>query len=185
MAVHDLGEGVRLWTRNEWDARDPRPMSPNGTVREVFIHHTTDPRAEGIDKLAEQQAAMRGIQGFHMDTRGYSDISYAFVVFQPYGGLENARVFQGREVKFSPAAQLNHNTGTVPICVFGNFDRDDGVKPETITAIVRTIKWVERHHNGTLVTVGGHRDVTGTECPGDTLYAKVPEIARKSGLRRF
>jgi hypothetical protein len=185
MAVHELGNGVRLWTRDEWTRVHPDGMDEHRTLREVFIHHTTDTRAEAVDSLAEQKRAVKAIQDFHMHVRGYSDIGYAFVICQPYGGLENARVFQGRPTKYVPAGQLGHNPGTVPICVFGNFQRDDGVKPETITAIVQTIRWVERHHNGTLATVGGHRDVVATSCPGDTLYGRVPEIARKSGLRRF
>lgn len=185
MAVQDLGEGVRLWTREEWNPRDPRPMSPNAALREVFIHHTTNQGAEGIDSLAEQKAAMRATQDYHMLVRGWSDIAYHYIVFQPQGGLENARVFQARETRYVPAGQEGHNTGTVPICVYGNFQRDDGVKPETITAIVRLIKHIEHHHDGSLATVGGHRDVVGTTCPGDTLYAKVPEIARRTGLRRY
>jgi len=185
MAVQDLGDGVRLWLRDEWKARSPRPMSENSALREAFIHHTTDPRAEGIDKLDEQTAAMRAIQAYHMDVKGWSDIGYHYVVFQPYGGLTNARVFQGRETKWVPAAQAGHNTGTTAVCVFGNFDRDDGVKPETMTAIVTLLKHVEKYHDGSLVTLGGHRDVVGTECPGDTLYAKIPDLARRAGLRRF
>jgi hypothetical protein len=186
MAVHDLGEGVRLWTRDEWEARDPTdPMAENNTLREAFIHHTTNAAAEWVDNLTEQKAAMRATQDFHQLVRGWSDIGYAFVVFQPYGGLDNARVFQGRLTRWAPAAQANHNTGTVPICVFGNFQRDDEVKPETVTAVCRVIKWVERNHDGTLVSVGGHRDVGQTSCPGDALYAKVPEIARRTGLRRY
>jgi hypothetical protein len=182
--VHDLEHGVRLWTRDEWNARPPRQMAQNSKLREAFLHHTTDQFAEGINSLAEQKAAMKATQDFHMLVRGWSDISYAFVIFQPFGGLENARVFQGRETKYVPAAQLGHNMGTVPICVYGNFERDDGVKPETITAVVQTIRWVERNHGGSLNKVGGHRDVVATSCPGNTLYAALPEIARRTGLER-
>lgn len=185
MAVQDLGEGVRLWTREEWNPRPPRPMTVNAALREAFIHHTTNDNAEGIDSLAEQKAAVKATQDYHMLVRGWSDIAYHYVVFQPYGGLENARIFQARETRWVPAGQEGHNTGTVPIVVYGNFDHDDGVKPETITAIVRLLKHVDENHGGTLKTVGGHRDVVGTECPGDTLYAKLPEIARRSGLNRF
>lgn len=185
MAVQDLGEGVRLWTRDEWNARDPRPMTANTELREAFIHHTTNTGAEGINTLEEQKAAMKATQDFHMLVRGWSDIAYHYVVFQPFGGLENARVFQGRETRWVPAGQEGHNTGTVPICVYGNFDHDDGVKPETLTAVVQLVKHIQRFHDNSLRTFGGHRDVVQTECPGDTLYAKVGELAKRTGLRRY
>lgn len=185
MAVHNLGDGVRLWTRTEWRAKRPRKMTEHQTLREVFIHHTDTADAEALNSLAEQKAAMRGFQAFHQNVKRFADLGYAFVIFQPYGGLTNARVFQGRLTKFVPAGQLRHNTGTVPICVVGDFQGDDGVKDATITAIIQTIWHVQEHHNNSLVTVGGHRDVVATSCPGDTLYRKIPEIARKAGLRRF
>jgi hypothetical protein len=185
MAVQDLGEGVRLWTREEWHPRPPKPMTPNAVLREAFIHHTTNTSAEIVDSLAEQKAAVKATQDFHMLVRGYADLAYAYLIFQPFGGLENARVFQGRETRWVPAGQFDHNTGTVPICVYGNFARDDGVKPETITAIVRLLKHIQEYHDDSLRTVGGHRDVVQTSCPGNTLYAKIPEIARRAGLRRF
>lgn len=185
MPVHQLGEGVRLWTRGEWRAGGTRKMSTHSLLREVFIHHTDTADAETLNSLAEQKAAMRGFKTFHMNVKRFADIGYAFVIFQPFGGLENARVFQGRLTKFVPAGQLKHNTGTVPICVVGDFQRDDGIKEATITAIVRTIWHVQEHHNGTLVVVGGHRDVVATTCPGDTLYRRIPEIARRTRLRTF
>jgi hypothetical protein len=184
MAVHDLGHGVRLWTREEWSAADPGDMLRNKKLLEAFVHHTTNANAKSIDSLAEQKAAMRATQNFHMDHNGWADIGYAFVVFQPHGGLENARVFQGRETRYVPAAQANHNAGTVPICVYGNYESEP-VKPETVTAICRVIYWVQRHHRKSLVTVGGHRDVGQTQCPGGNLYAELDEIARRTGLRRF
>jgi hypothetical protein len=162
-----------------------RSMSEHDTLKEAFVHHTTNADAEWVDDLESQKRAMRATEAFHMDVRGWSAIGYSFVVFQPYGGLENARVFQGRPTKFVPAAQEGHNTGTVPICVFGNFQADDQVKAETVTAICRVIRWVEQHHDGSLQKVGGHRDVGQTTCPGNSLYSKLDEIARRTDLRRF
>jgi hypothetical protein len=185
MAVHDLGAGVRLWTRDEWDAREVSGMSQHRGLYEAFVHHTTDSSAEAVDSLTEQKAAMRRTQAFHMDTRGWSDIGYAFMVFPAHGGLENARVMQGRLTKYIPAAQLGRNEHTVPICVFGNFQGDDPATPDVVTAICRVIQWVKQNHGDSLRTVGGHRDVQATTCPGNALYAKVPEIARRTGLRVF
>jgi hypothetical protein len=129
--------------------------------------------------MDEQCEHMRGLQNFHMDTRGWSDIAYAYIVFQPYGKLTRARVFEGRDYHKVPAAQLGHNTGTLPICVVGNFERD-GVKRNTRFVIEQLI----RKHSSVKV-VGGHCDVVSTSCPGQHLYAQVPVIAKAAGVRTY
>jgi hypothetical protein len=187
MARTDIGEHARLYERDEWEARDWRDATLQGDsrLREVFLHHSDTALAERIDRFEEQVAAMQGFQNFHMDVRGWDDIGYHFIVFQEYGNLEVVRIFRGRPVNHVPAAQAGRNTGTVAICTVGDFQGDDGVKPKTIQAIIDLIKHVKRHNADNLVTVGGHRDVVATSCPGDTLYAHVPTIARATGLRRF
>jgi hypothetical protein len=154
-------------------------MATNPAPSEAFVHHSDSSDANRIDHIAEMEAAMRGIQNFHMDVRKWSDIAYHYIVFQPDPNHNKATVFAGRDVHAVPAAQLGHNTGTLAVCVYGNFDRD-GVKEPTIDAIVGILA---QHHK--LVTVGGHRDVFQTDCPGGHLYAHVGEIAKRAGLRRF
>ncbi len=181
-----LPSGHSLYELEDWNTRDPRPMTKQNpdNIRESFIHHTTDTRAEVTDTLDEQKRAMRAIRDFHMDVRGYSFIGYHFVVFQPYGSRKKARVFQARPLIYVPAAQLLHNTNTAAICVYGNFQRDDGVKDDTIKAIVGLLERINNRHPS-LAVLGGHRDVVATSCPGDTLYAKIPTIAKKANLRKF
>lgn len=168
-----------IHSRHFWNARTPRAMSTNPPPTEAFIHHTDSSDANRIDHVAEMAAAVRGIQNFHMDVRKWSDIAYHYVVFQPDPNHSRATVFAGRDVHAVPAAQLGHNTGTLAVVVYGNFERD-GVKAHTLDALAGILK---QHHK--LVTVGGHRDVTATSCPGRHLYAKVGEIAKLAGLRRF
>jgi hypothetical protein len=187
MARTDIGEHARLYERDEWEARDWRDFThqPDSRLREVFLHHSDHARAEVLDRFEEQVTVMQAMQNFHMDARGWDDLGYHFVVFQEYGNLEVVRIFRGRLVNHVPAAQAGRNTGTIAICTVGNFQGDDGVKAKTVSAIIDLIKHVKAHNADSLVTVGGHRDVVATSCPGDTLYAHVPTIARATGLRRF
>lgn len=170
---------LKIYPRSRWNARTPRAMASQGPPTEAFIHHSDDIGAERWDTMAEQCEHMRGLQNFHMDGRGWSDIAYAYIVFQPFGKLTRARVFEGRDYHMVPAAQLGHNTGTLPICVVGNFERD-GVKRNTRFVIEQLIR-----KHGSVKVVGGHRDVVGTTCPGAHLYAQVPVIAKASGVRTY
>lgn len=170
---------LKIYPRSRWHARAPRAMAGQGPPAEAFIHHTDDIGASRWDTFDEQAEHMRGLQNFHMDTRGWSDIAYAYVVFQPYGKLTRARVFEGRDYHKVPAAQLGHNTGTLPICVVGNFDRD-GVKRNTRYVIEQLL----RKHRSVRV-LGGHRDVVQTSCPGEHLYVQIPTIARAAGVEVY
>lgn len=151
-------------------------QSPPG---ECFIHHSDSADANRIDLLAEQLAAVKGIQQFHMHTRGWSDIAYHYVVFQKDRHHDHPVVVQGRLVHYVPAAQLGHNTGTLAICVYGDFDAE-GVKEGTISTLAHLIRI---HHS--VSVVGGHRDVTPTSCPGQHLYPYIASVASLAGVHRY
>lgn len=168
-----------IHSRSEWHARTPKPMAIQGPPVEAFIHHSDSSDANRIDHLSEMLDAVNGIQRFHMETRGWSDIAYHYVVFQRDPNHDHPIVVAGRGINFVPAAQLGHNTGTLAIVVYGNFERDK-VRPGT----VRTLAALVREHHS-VETVGGHRDVVSTSCPGDHLYGKMDEIARAAGVKRY
>jgi hypothetical protein len=171
---------VVIYDRERWRARAPRPMTRQNLPREAFIHHSDESDADHLIDLARQSQRMRAIQAFHMGPeRGWSDIGYHYVVFQPYGKLNHARIFEGRRAGFVPAAQLGHNTGTLAICIVGNLD-DDPVKPATRETIEQLLKLFP-----SVKTLGGHRDVTSTTCPGKHGYAAVPELAHAAGLKTY
>lgn len=173
---------MHIYERGEWKAARPGEMTQQGPPLEGFLHHSDDPDGREYDTLAKQMGKMRAIQRFHMQTRGWSDIAYAYIVFQ-YVGTKNMRVeprvFRGREVKFAPAAQLNHNTRTLPICVVGNGESEvlhDETR-EVIAALLRKHPSVK--------TFGGHRNVVSTDCPGKRFFAAVPSIAKMAGIRVY
>ncbi|HMJ97613.1 MAG TPA: hypothetical protein VK486_17325, partial [Thermoleophilaceae bacterium] len=82
---------------------------------------------------------------------------------------------QGRSHRKVPAAQLNHNRGTLAICVVAG-------PLDTITSRTRYV--IERvlMLHPSVRTLGGHRDVVATSCPGEHLYHAIPRIARAAGV---
>jgi hypothetical protein len=178
---------IKVFSRKAWRARRPRTLTADGHKRELYIHHsagTFGGPAQSIDTAAEQAATMRAIQKFHMDERGWSDIAYHYVVFQPYGTLKLARIFEGRPVSAVPAAQLGHNSGTVAVCVVDG-GKGDRLKLSTKFQLIRLARSIAASKGVT--GLGGHRDAPGqsTECPGRYIYPALDEIARRAGLRRI
>lgn len=189
--MYHLTEKVKVYERDDWNARTPRPMDSQALPTEAFIHHgaETDREAVSVDTLADVFAAMRGIQNYHMDHNEWSDIAYAYVCFQARGDgeLDYAVLCEGRHVHNVPAAQLGHNTGTLPVCVYGTVDHNDPLQGSTVHAIAMLLKGHRADLTGAghVRTVGGHRDVTQTDCPGDMLYHAIPTIARNAGISVF
>ena len=173
---------MHIYTRDQWNARPAGSMAGQGSPREAFLHHTDDPSGREYRTLTAQRAKMREIQRFHMDERGWSDIGYHFIIFQFLGKKDvrvEPRVFQARPVKFVPAAQQGHNTGTLAICVVGNGVRENlyDATDEMVAALIKRYPSVK--------TLGGHGDVFGTECPGREFRKSIPRIAKLAGVKVF
>lgn len=182
-------------SRASWGARNTDPPRDGLTKRTLVIHHSAA-FGRSMDTKAEQRATMRAWQAFHMDVNGFADIGYLAGVFQPAGRLRHSRAYVGRHDNqqarfignFTPAAQLNHNSGTIAVVVAGNFEVEN-LRRRTRSKLVRIARRCKRRFGVT--HLAGHRDfartfddTTATACPGDNLYAALDGIARQVGLRR-
>lgn len=173
---------LHIYTRAQWNARHPitSRMVTQGAPVEAFLHHSSGEDGHAFATFATQRAHVRSIQDFHMGPeRGWADIGYAFMIFQ-YVGVRDRRVdpriFQCRLTTYVPAAQLDHNTRTLPICVVGNGDVET-IHEETqkvIAALIRRFPTVK--------TLRPHGAVTQTDCPGKHFTAAIPQIAKRAGV---
>jgi hypothetical protein len=164
----------RIYTRADWGAKGGRgDATVYGPHSAVFIHHSASPGGQkSFDAQAEH---MREIERQHM-AQGWDGIGYNYVVFQPFHRKlwHGARVFEGRGLGHIPAAQKGANSGTVAICVVGNFNGEE-VKAGTLRRLVSLIKRMPGDR------LRGHRDVNQTACPGNHLYAELPALRRRTG----
>lgn len=161
---------MKIYTRNRWGARTPRGMASQSNFSNGGFVHWTDSITRGVDSLKEQSSAMRAIQDFHMDVRKWSDIGYHYVVFQPSGPLNRARVFEGRNFSRIPAAQEGHNTDTLAVSVF--MGEGDKLSPKTKAAILAVFA---KHGIGSK-HIKCHGDVMATDCPGPLLKTWVHSL---------
>lgn len=155
---------MHIVSRSAWGARPPtRVHRIPVPTRDLWLHHTA-----GSESGA---AGMRQIQRFHMDTKGWSDIAYSFVI----DPTDNA-IYEGRGAGVAGGHTAGHNTTSHAICIMGNFDTE-----HPSPTLLRTIADLVRHGRDRgwwRDLTGGHRDASGasTACPGRHLYAAIPEI---------
>ncbi len=138
-----------------------------GAVPDTWSHLTTDMR---------EHMAIHGIQRFHIQSNGWSDIGYNYVMVPNYGRRSRVpNIYEARGGQYLPAAQLHHNTDTLAICVL--MGPNDHLSDDVKARLRSFVRWARRK-TGNDLHVRGHREVTGTECPGPKLTAYLPELRR-------
>lgn len=154
--------------RSEWGARSPDKVCgvPHEPYR-MSIHHTAGPTTDGPDPAAR----LRQIQAYHIDSNGWCDIGYHFVVTQ--GGA----LYQGISNEARTGIHVgNQNTGNVGISLIGNF-QEQTVSTAQLNATAAMARWVSDTYNIALnrTNVKGHQEWPGqsTACPGNDMMAKM------------
>ena len=183
-------------SRDEWGAEKCRPRSaPDmGQVRAAFVHHTVNPnnytRSEAPDVVL-------AICRFHRNSNGWNDIGYNFLVDR-FGTIYEGRA-GGIDQPVVGAQAQGYNAQSTGIANIGTFTSVDQT-PEAMASLAALIRWKLPLHGvpttgtTTLTSAGGasnrfpagrsvrlrrisgHRDTGATACPGNALYAQLPEL---------
>jgi peptidoglycan hydrolase-like protein with peptidoglycan-binding domain len=146
-----------------------------------FVHHTDSANSYAASSVP---AMIRGMYAYHVQSLGWNDIGYNFLVDRfgrtwegRYGGVTRAVV---------GAQTANYNSVSTGVSAIGNFE-NTAVPAAMTAAFKRILAWklslTGIPATGTVVANGkafqrisGHRDGFPTACPGRYLYAKLPEI---------
>ncbi len=150
------------------------PGGPEYTyVANAIVHHTVNSNNYGP---GDSVGMLRGIWAYHVQTLGYCDIAYNFLI-DNYGVPFEGRL-GGIDQPVLGAHSLNWNTGTTGIAVLGTFS---SVLPSntTLGTLEDLIRWKFKVHGVNPFDVDyahilGHRDTSATECPGQALYDYLP-----------
>jgi peptidoglycan-recognition protein LB len=112
-----LADNFTIVSRNEWNAREPKLVEKfNGQIPFVIIHHSFIPKACHTNDTCIE--AVRSIQDFHQNQRGWNDIGYSFLV----GGDE--RIYTGRGYNTIGAHAPRYNTNSIGICLIGDWSSE-------------------------------------------------------------
>ena len=199
-AAPQPGTPPPIIARAAWggDSVPPRSAPGYGVVQMGFVHHTVTAN----DYTPEQSASIvLGIAKYHRDTNGWNDIGYNLLVDQ-YG-----QVFEGRaggvEQAVIGAHAQGYNSQSTGVAVLGTFS-DIPIPEAAMAAITQLLGWklslhgvpceggltivsgggsLNRYPSGTPVAmqrISGHRDGDATACPGNALYAQLPELRRRA-----
>jgi hypothetical protein len=190
------GGAPAIIPRASWaaDQCPPRAAPVYGQVQMGVVHHTVGANSYGPDDSA---AIVLAICRFHRNTNGWRDVGYNFLVDR-YG-----QIFEGRaggvDRPVIGAQAQGFNGVSTGVANIGTFSGEPQT-PEGVSATAALLAWklalhgapvsgqvtltsaggpYNRYPAGTPVPferISGHRDADKTACPGDALFAQVPEI---------
>ncbi|HIW64601.1 MAG TPA: N-acetylmuramoyl-L-alanine amidase [Candidatus Stackebrandtia excrementipullorum] len=164
----------------EWGARAPRGLTqlPNN-ANKIVIHHTASSNTTGTTQQDAYNLAYQ-IQGWHMDPpRNWADSGQHFTISR--GGY----IMEGRHTSLQ---HLDDGNGMVQGAHAPGANTDGiGIENEgTFTSIlppdelwnsmVDFCAYVCVQYGIPATEIYGHRDFVATACPGDALYAKLPQL---------
>ncbi|MEO1482623.1 MAG: N-acetylmuramoyl-L-alanine amidase [Myxococcota bacterium] len=162
--------GVFVNPRSAWSARASRCTS-NTSFYRITIHHTVGPNNDSLSPAAR----MRQMQNYHMDSLGWCDIGYHYVVSQD-GALWEAR----------PSPRLGAhvggaNTGNIGISFMGNYMTVAATNAQ-LNSAAELMVGLSAQNRISLDrgAVRGHREYSATACPGDLLYAQLPDLLARA-----
>ncbi|GAA1756280.1 MULTISPECIES: peptidoglycan recognition family protein [Streptomonospora] len=174
------GVRPRVYTRGDWNARKPKNWAVvrSSPPDRIVVHHTATANSSNRSK-SHAFALSRSIQNFHMDTNGWSDTGQQLTISR--GG----HVMEGRNRSLKAIAAdnhvvgahtANHNKHTIGIENEGNYVSATPPR-DLMRALTDTCAWLCLSYGLDPATaIVGHRDYNATACPGDRLYAMLPQL---------
>jgi len=171
--------------QSEWRAGLAAPSYNRAftEVENIIVHHSA-----GSNNATDFVQVVRDIYILHTQNRGWSDIGYNYLI-DPEGRIYAGRdPADGEQDKVRGAHFCASNSGTMGICLLGNFEEIQATDT-TYAALKNLLSWkiskedqltatgINPHPlNSNLPQIAGHQDGCSTLCPGQFVYDQLPSI---------
>lgn len=149
------------------------------SLNRAIIHHTASSGDYNTTSLSTSITKVKATQNFHMDTQGYCDIGYHFLVDK----LGN--IFEGRSGSMASLPRGSHdgnNGNSFGFNVMGYYHPpyNNAVTLASLDKLYDVIAWrmpsawspygAGSYNGNTVGYLDGHRKVKATACPGDGFH---------------
>ena len=159
--------GLRIVSRAEWGARGSSSSIPRDSYSSITIHHTAGPASS-----YRGASTIQGIQSYHQDQQGWSDIGYHYLI-GPDGVVYEGRP-QGTLGSHSPP-----NNGRLGLCMVGDFNKGDTPTPQALGSL-QAMLGAFFQQGISPQQVFGHKQQRSTDCPGTRLFPQIPTLVAQA-----
>ncbi|XP_037953442.1 peptidoglycan-recognition protein SC2-like [Teleopsis dalmanni] len=157
--------GITIISKSEWGGRNPTSKSTLASGLSYAVIHHTEGSSCSTKAACIQQ--MKNIQSYHMDSLGWADIGYNFLI----GGDGN--IYEGRGWNVLGAHASNWNSKSLGISLMGNFNNYSPTAVQISAAKELLAYAVTKGQITSGYILYGHRQVGSTDCPGTYLYSEI------------
>ena len=175
-----------IHTTSEWGARPAAGtiVVENHKPTYIVVHHAVDPPANDDFSLSRAFYVSQFIQNLHMDKNGWIDSGQQFTNsrggFVTEGRHRSLEILRGGTQHVQGANVGNHNSECLGIENEGMYSTVD-VPQALWDSLVSLVAYIADQYGITPEFIKGHRDFNSTECPGQVLYDRLPELRTAVG----
>ncbi|XP_060535916.1 peptidoglycan-recognition protein LC-like [Cylas formicarius] len=161
-----LASKLHIFSRIEWLAQPPvqKPNALPTPVPYVIIQHTA---TENCSSHGQCILHVRTIQMFHIESRGWWDIGYNFLV----GG--DGAAYEGRGWTSEGAHTLGYNSKSLGIAFIGTFVAEKPPEIQLVACQKLIQKGVDDGYVAKNYKLLAHRQLHTTESPGAALFQEL------------
>ncbi|MGW8761835.1 peptidoglycan recognition protein family protein [Streptomyces sp. NPDC055815] len=153
--------------------------------QKIIVHHTDSPNTTDYSQAQAFQIA-RSMQNWAMDDRHWIDTAQHFTVsrgaYVMEGRHSSLAALRGGTQTVESAHCVGQNTVGIGIENEGTYTAVDP-RGEQYAALVELCAYICRQYGLRAYQIYGHRDFNATLCPGDRLYALLPQLRRDVAAR--
>jgi peptidoglycan hydrolase-like protein with peptidoglycan-binding domain len=170
--------GTSAWGAREAsgtiEVRDAKPSK-------IIVHHTATPNSEDTSQ-SHAFALARDIQNFHMDSNGWIDTG------QNFTNSRGGHLMEGRHKSLAAlGGGTQHVVGahagdqnSVALGIENEGTYGDASVPDGLwQSLVKLCSYMASQYGIAASAIYGHRDFMSTECPGNVLYGKIPDLRQQ------
>jgi len=171
---------------SDWGARPAAGtiVVENHKPTYIVVHHAVDPPMNDDFSLARAYYVSRFIQNLHMDKNGWIDSGQQFTNsrggYITEGRHRSLEILRGGTRHVQGANVGGHNSEVIGIENEGLYSTVD-VPPALWNSLVSLVAYIASQYGIAPEFIKGHRDFNSTECPGQVLYSRLPELRTAVG----
>lgn len=172
-----------------WGARKPKqPVDLVGKRPvKIIVHHTVTANTSDHSKAQAKKHA-RQVQNIHMDSNGWKDTGYLFLVsrggYITEGRHRSLGQLKGGKNFVEGAHTSGQNLLGLGIALEGSYHLSAGVPKAQWNKLVHLCAYSCQKYKIKPKNIFGHRDFGSTACPGDKMYKRIAEL-RKAVRKRL
>lgn len=156
--------------RDAWGARSAGDGMREHRIQRLTVHHS----AVKLGSNTNAPTRIRGHQRYHQDSAKWADIAYHL------GVDRNGNVYDLRELRFAGDTFTEYDpAGHFLVLAEGDFNTETPSDAQ-LEVVARTLAWGALTYGVSTDTISGHRDHAGTTCPGERMYAALPDVRARA-----